>query len=105
LFDVSIAIFFIVVLPILIFLKKQPVSFYKNVFDVLTGKKTWIGYATMSGRLPMIKPAVITSTALPALLNELPVDSLQKNDEWYASVYSPFVDLKKITRGFKYLHY
>jgi len=105
LFDVIIAIFFIVVLPILIFLKKQPGPFYKNVFDVLTGKKTWIGYATMSGRLPMIKPAVITSTALPALLNELPVESLQKNDEWYASVYSPFVDLKKIIRGFKYLHY
>ncbi len=105
LLDVSIAIFFIVAIPIIIFLKKNPGSFYINVFAVLTGKKTWIGYAAASNRLPAIKEAVITSTDLPALLNELPGESLQKNDEWYASVYSPLVDLKKITRGFKYLHY
>ncbi len=105
LLDIIIAIFFIIAIPVIIFLQKRPNAFYKNVFAVLTGKKTWIGYAVISNKLPTIKTAVITSTALPVLLNELPIESLQKNDEWYASVYTPLIDLGKITRGFKYLHY
>jgi hypothetical protein len=55
--------------------------------------------------LPQIKASVITSTALPAMLNDLPTESLQKSDEWYASGYTAITDLKKISRGFKYLHY
>jgi hypothetical protein len=35
----------------------------------------------------------------------LPEESLQKSDEWYASGYTMMTDLKKIGRGFKYLHY
>ncbi len=105
LLDILISLFTLVAIPVIFFLQKRPITFYKNVFTVLAGKKTWIGYATTFSKLPAIKPGVITSTALPAILNELPNESLQNNDEWYASVYSPLVDLQKIARGFKYLHY
>ncbi len=103
--DVIVAMVFIVALPIIIFFQKKPGNFCKNVLAVLAGKKTWIGYATQSNALPTIRKPVITSTSLPGLLNELPLESLEKSDEWYATGYSAALDLKKIGRGFKYLHY
>jgi O-antigen biosynthesis protein len=103
--DILVSILFIMAVPVIIFIKKNAAAFYKNVFAVLTGKKTWVGYAADMKNLPAIKIPVITSTALPALLNDLPTESLQKSDEWYASGYTAITDLKKIRRGFKYLHY
>jgi O-antigen biosynthesis protein len=105
LFDIIIAILFIIALPLLIILKKRPLDFYKNVFAVLTGQKTWIGYAVTPNGLPAIKNSVISSTSLPATLNELPAENLQKSDEWYASGYSVALDLKQMLSGFKYLHF
>lgn len=105
LLDIMTSVFFIIGFPFLLFIKKGLPGFYKNVFGVLTGKKTWIGYAAPTDKLPVIKKGIISSTSLPASMNELPVDSLLKNDEWYASNYTAMLDLKKITRGFKYLHH
>jgi GT2 family glycosyltransferase len=105
LLDIIVSIFFILAVPLLIFIKTNGTAFYKNVFAVLAGKKTWVGYATEANGLPAIKAPVITSTALPKALNDLPVESLQKSDEWYAAGYTAMTDLKKIGKGFKYLHY
>lgn len=105
LLDIVVSILFILAVPVIIFIKTNVAAFYKNVFAVLIGKKTWIGYAAAKNDLPKLKPAVITSTTLPAALNDLPVESLQKSDAWYASGYTMATDLKKIARGFKYLHY
>jgi O-antigen biosynthesis protein len=105
LLDIIVSILFILAIPVLIFVKKRIAAFYKNVFAVLAGKKTWIGYATENNGLPIIKTPVITSTALPKKLNDLPAESLLKSDEWYAAGYTAITDLKKIGRGFKYLHY
>ena len=105
LLDVVVSIACIVGFPGLLFMQKKPASFYRNVFAVLAGRKTWVGYATAKNNLPAIKRSVISSTALPAKLNELPDESLLKSDEWYAAGYSALTDLKKISRGFKYLYY
>ena len=105
LLDIIVALLFVLAFPVIIFMQKKLTAFYKNVFAVLAGQKTWIGYAAPEEDLPEIKKAVITSTTLPALLNELPFESLQKSDEWYAAGYTAMTDLKKIARGFKYLHY
>jgi GT2 family glycosyltransferase len=105
LLDIVVAILFVLAAPVIIFVKKGVANFYKNVFAVLTGKKTWIGYATDASFLPAIKDSIVTSTSLPQSLNDLPAESLQKSDEWYASGYTTITDLKKIGSGFKYLHY
>jgi O-antigen biosynthesis protein len=105
LLDICVALLFILAAPVIIFFKNKPAAFYKNVFLVLTGSKTWIGYATETKALPVVKPSIITSTALPETLNDLPAEVLQKSDAWYASRYTAMTDLKKISRGFKYLHY
>ena len=105
LLDIVVSILFILAAPLLIFIKKGGSAFYKNVFKVLSGKKTWVGYATENNNLPTIKASVITSTALPKALNDLPAGSLLKSDEWYAAGYTAVTDLKKISKGFKYMHY
>jgi GT2 family glycosyltransferase len=103
--DMVVSILFILAMPIMPLIKKNVMNFYKNVFAVLGAKKTWVGYATDNNELPVIKSSVITSTCLPKALNDLPAESLQKSDEWYAVGYTVFTDLKKIRRGFKYLDY
>ena len=105
LLDIIIATLFIISFPIMFFFQKNPFRFYKNVFAVLFRKKTWVGYASALNELPPIRQGVITSTALPALLNELPDESLRKSDEWYAISYSALLDLQKIRIGYKFLYY
>lgn len=103
LLDIMLSALFIFGFPVFIFLQKSITGFYKNVFAVLAAKKTWVGYAAPPNGLPALKKPVITSTSLPQQLNELPVEALLKSDEWYATGYSALTDLKKISRGFKYL--
>ena len=105
LIDVIIAFLFLLSFPIQLLLQKRTGSFFINVFDVLFEKKTWIGYAGSADHLPFIKKGILTSTSLPASLNELPKESLDNSDEWYALGYSAAVDLQKIWRGYKYLCY
>lgn len=105
LLDIIVAVVFLISFPVHFILQKKPFRFFKNVFAVLFRKKTWVGYAAPSDKLPAIKKGILTSTALPQQVNDLPVESLQLSDEWYATFYSIATDIKKITRGYKYLWY
>jgi len=103
--DVLVALLFIISFPAHLLLQKKPGRFFKQVWEVLTRRKTWIGYATANNALPKLKPGVLTSTTLPNALNELPEESLRVSDEWYAGTYDFTTDLKKIWRGYRYLSY
>jgi hypothetical protein len=87
-----------------LFTQKKPLQFFKNIFTVLLMKKTWVGYAAKNN-LPSLKNGILTSTTLPAVLNDLPADSLLLSDEWYATAYKSSTDIKKIIRGYRYLCY
>lgn len=104
LLDITLAVFFILSFPFHLLLQKKPAGFLKNVIHVLSGKKSWVGYASVNNKFPKIRPGVLGSTTLPSQLNELPDESLIKSDEWYASEYSVMVDLQKIRSGYKYLY-
>ena len=103
LLDVVISIIFLLSFPLHILLQKKPLQFFINVLTVLLRKKTWVGYATGLDKLPLIKNGILTSTTLPATVNDLPIESLYLSDEWYATSYSVSTDIKKIIRGYKYL--
>jgi O-antigen biosynthesis protein len=105
LLDVTVAVIFLITFPIHFLMQKKILQFFKNIFWVLLGKKTWVGYAAPENKLPLIKTGVLTSTTLPAALNDLPAESLHLSDEWYATSYSASTDIKKILRGYKYLCY
>ena len=105
LLDIVLSVLFIISFPVHVFFQKSPLGFCKNVFAVLFWKNTWVGYSTAEKQLPPIKKGILSSTSLPSTLNELPYESLKNNDEWYASEYSVMADLKKISKGYKYLYH
>ncbi len=102
LLDAIVAIVFLLFFPLHFFTQKKPLYFFKNLFAVLLMQKTWVGYA-VKNNLPPIKTGILTSTSLPAQLNDLPTESLLLSDEWYATSYKIGTDIKKITKGYKYL--
>jgi O-antigen biosynthesis protein len=103
--DVALALLLLCTLPLHIGLQKKPGGLLANLWAVLLRRKTWVGYASGGHQLPPLLPGVLTSTSLPPMLNELPPASLQVSDEWYASGYTAYTDLKKIVRGFRSLGY
>ncbi len=103
LMDVVICIVFILTFPVHLFLQKKPVLFFRNVFDILFLRKTWVGYALQEANLPKIKNGVLTTTGLPSSLNTLPIESLLASDKWYAIDYDVWEDVKMIWRGYKFL--
>lgn len=103
LIDVLISLCFIITFPVHLFLQKNPKVFFKNVLQILFFNKTWVGYAFPENSLPKIKPGILTTTGLPAVLNTLPTDNLLAADKWYAIDYDVWQDIKLIWSGYRFL--
>mgnify|MGYP003546656842 FL=1 len=104
LLDVSISIFSIITFPVHLIFVRKPLSFFKNCFQVLFARKTWIGYAVPEKSLPSLYNAVISCNGIPADKKQaLPKESLQMMDYWYARDYEPINDLKLIKRMYRSL--
>ncbi|HUS01110.1 MAG TPA: hypothetical protein VMY77_05250, partial [Chitinophagaceae bacterium] len=101
--DAVTSICFLVTFPVHFITQKKPLRFFKNVFDILVLKRTWVGYCMPEPTLPGIKKGVLTTTGLPSVLNTLPADSLKAADKWYAADYEVWEDVRIIWRGYKYL--
>ncbi|MEO5782902.1 MAG: glycosyltransferase family 2 protein, partial [Ginsengibacter sp.] len=101
--DFVVSIFFIITFPLHLFTQKKPGQFFKNVFDTLLLKRTWVGYAFPETTLPKIKRGILTTTGLPTSLNTLPEESLIASDKWYAADYDVWEDVKMILRSYKFL--
>jgi O-antigen biosynthesis protein len=92
--DVAVAVLLIPVAPVLLLFMKQRANFILNIFKVLLGEKTWVGY-TPSGNidvLPKLKPNVLHTVTKSASekLNEV---TIQKMNFMYAKEYSIEKDL------------
>lgn len=104
LLDVCIALFSLLTFPLHLFLVKKPIQFFSNCFAVLLAKKTWIGYATIEKHLPVLSNAVIACNGVPvSATQQLPDESLQMMDYWYARDYEPAADLKLLWRTYRKL--
>ncbi|MBK5270081.1 MAG: hypothetical protein JJE22_03615, partial [Bacteroidia bacterium] len=102
--DFSVAVVFLVTFPVHFFTVKTPISFLANCFYVLFAKKTWIGYAKEEKNLPKLRKGIITCNAIPlSVKQQLPAESLQKFDYWYAGDYEPLKDLRLIVKKYRYL--
>lgn len=103
LWDVLYCLLFLISFPLHLILQKKPVSFFKNVFLVFSGQKTWVSYSCHQKQLPPLQQGILTPTGLPNALNHLPQGSLEKIDYWYAKDYSISSDISLIWRHYKYL--
>ena len=102
--DVSVSFLGIITFPIQLFIIKKPFAFFANCITVILAKKTWIGYAAMENNLPKIHPPVIACNGIPSSIRQqLPTESLQMMDYWYARDYEAINDLKLLWRMYRKL--
>ncbi len=102
--DVAVSIIILVSFPVHLLAVKKPFLFFANCIAVLFAHKTWVGYAAGSSNLPGLRPSVISVNGIPNVLKqELPLQSLQVLDYWYARDYEPGTDLKIIWKSYKRL--
>jgi len=104
LIDISISLAAILTLPLHLFLVKKPISFFGNCFSVLTARKTWIGYAAPSKNIPFLRKGIIAGNGIPlSEKQQIPQESLQMVDYWYARDYDPAGDLKLLWKVYRKL--
>jgi O-antigen biosynthesis protein len=103
--DVLASLTFLIALPVLLFIVKKPGTFCKNIFQVLFGAKTWVGFHPEEGRdykLPRLRRGVLT-TLHPDSGTRVRQQSAKKLNILYAKDYRAFNDLNIIARSIKYL--
>lgn len=63
LFDVTAGLFLLLTSPVNVFIIQHPFHFIQNIFSVLLGRKTWVGYGgneVQQQQLPSIKKGILT---------------------------------------------
>lgn len=103
--DVLLALLLLFSFPFQFFLFRRPGSAWRHVWQVLSGQKSWVGYAAVAdaaGNLPRIRPGVLSPLdALPVPpLNEATV---QRLNLLYAKDYHISKDIDIIWQGYRSL--
>jgi GT2 family glycosyltransferase len=99
LIDIVTVLVILVLFPAHFFFSKKPLRLLRNCFDVLLGKKTWIGYSNTSNpSLPRLRQYVVSTNG---------IFSDEKDDHsinyWYAKNYEPIHDIRLIVKNYRHL--
>ena len=102
--DILMSLIFVALTPILILLINNKYGFIKNLFLVLFGLKTWVGYLnnSVSIDLPKIKIGVV----FPLIMSNLEVNQpafVDKINLMYAKDYNILYDIGFIFKNIRYL--
>lgn len=101
--DVLLSLFFLLSLPVTILFVRNKGGFPRNIFLVLTGKKTWVGYtAPLSDpRIPRLRTGVLDLSGG----HGIPKDrrTVLRMDLEYAKDYRVWKDLGRVAAGFPHL--
>lgn len=102
-FDVFISISFLLLCPILLIFQQDKFNFIKNIFRVILGSKTWVGYSSISPvDFPELKPAVL-GIADSLTVSKLDVQTLYRLDFLYAKDYEVGEDITVILKSWRKL--
>ena len=106
LFDIIVSLQLLIVSPVLIIFQKKRSGFIKNIFNVLFGKKTWVGYYSSENvritNLPELKQPVLTP--LDNHRNKTLSDKqIEKLNLIYSKDYRLINDFSVIISGINYL--
>jgi len=107
--DVFASIIFFIISPVAIFIVKKPIGFFKNIFSVFIGCKSWVGFFNPSNDTSkyLIKKGVLSLADVftPSPVNAVNIDEtlVDRINMLYAKDYKIFNDLNIIIKGFKHL--
>ena len=105
LLDILVALSLLLIGPFVAVFIKEKTSFFMNCFQVLFGKKTWVGYAAtpnLTNDLPSLKPSVLSP--LERLdSNLLDATTIKRLNFLYARDYDWRKDLSLIGKGWQQL--
>lgn len=101
-FDIALALAFLLASPVIIWMIRSKPGFVKNIFNTLLGIHSWVGYdrrvSSLKG-LPRLKPGVI-SPATQLSSGMTTDDTLRRLNLIYARDYQVRTDLALIWRNF-----
>jgi hypothetical protein len=103
-FDIAASLLLLLLLIFDIWFVKKKGGFVRNIFHVLSGRKSWVGFSHhyAEGPLAQLKPGVLHPTdAFPNY--HFPDEMLTTSDQLYARDYTPKKDLVILFRGFSKL--
>ncbi len=103
-FDILVALLCFALFPFLVFFIKKPFSFLKNIFLVLSKKRTWVGY------IPTVTLCSLP-TLLPSILSPISVFDFEVSDDAtlqrlnlrYAKEYQPSQDVEIVWKAWRKL--
>jgi O-antigen biosynthesis protein len=106
LFDYAVSFILLAALPVMLIVVRKPFRFLRNLFLVLSGIRTWVGYSGHQPdehhRLPRIRKGVISTADTLRVKNPGP-DLAYSLDLLYAKDYRLVNDMKAILRGIRKL--
>ncbi len=108
LLDVLASVLFLLLFPFVAWFVQRPAGFFRNIFSVLLGSCSWVGYAPVKKvniHLPPLKPGVLTTASGMATAANSRADdeTRQKLNVLYARDYSVLKDLNLIINAFRLL--
>ena len=100
--DIFVSLGLLVTMPIQLIIVKRPFHLIANIFTVLFGSNTWVGYdKDCSTGLPNLRPGIITPAS--EIKMELELSAIQRLNMLYAKNYTVYQDLQLILKGFRNL--
>jgi O-antigen biosynthesis protein len=102
--DIASSLLFLLLFPAMLLLVRKPGKFLSRCFQVLFGKKTWIGYAPLPSAT--LLPRIRTGIMYPCnfLPDYEPADEVKANINMvYAQQYTPGTDVNLLFKNFRYL--
>jgi O-antigen biosynthesis protein len=100
--DIIASLILLISLPLNIWFVKNTATYLRNIFSVLSGKNTWVGYCnglSENSTLPALKSGILAPE------DELNIESLDEKTRFhlnylYAKDYSVYSDISIILKGF-----
>ena len=103
-FDLISSLLLLITYPVILFLVKKPWNGFLNIFRVLSGSYTWIGYYPLfkngNPSLPKVKKSILTP--LDGLKNpDLPENAIDLLNAGYAKNYNILTDARILFTGLR----
>jgi len=96
LFDLTTCVGMLLLFPLMLLLVKNRIRFFRNCFNILIGRYSWVGYdPDHTAKLPPLKPGVLRPVPI-AQIQKISSSLTQKANFLYAKDYHWWKDLKLV---------